>query len=175
MSRIRRSHLWMAALIVSVILLISPVPPPFPQLSSLFFGTAGAEEKASPAGSARGSRLGLVETTGVTLTLLDVEVADKEGKPLRGLGKEDFHVSLNGKDWPLYSVDDLCSCEPSPSGGEAKRNGGESSSGGAPMRVAGPPAERATEPPAPGSPGSESPAPPSREAARAEEAAGDLP
>lgn len=60
------------------------------------------EQKAAP--------VGLQETAGVSLTLLDVEVVDKQGRPVRGLTKDDFHVSLNGLDYPIYSVDDLCAC-----------------------------------------------------------------
>ncbi len=52
-----------------------------------------------------------VEKTKVVLTLLDVAVTDKNGRPRPGLQKEDFSVTLNGHDWPVYSVDDLCSCE----------------------------------------------------------------
>ena len=57
---------------------------------------------------------GVVERAGVTLTLIDVEVAGRDGQPLRGLTKEDFEVRLDGREWPVYSVDDLCGCEPSP-------------------------------------------------------------
>ena len=53
---------------------------------------------------------GLVERSGVSLMLLDVEVRDEQGRPLRGLRKEDFAVYLNGRPWPLVSVDDLCPC-----------------------------------------------------------------
>ncbi|MEE8412237.1 MAG: hypothetical protein V3S47_07010, partial [Acidobacteriota bacterium] len=53
---------------------------------------------------------GLVERSGVSLMLLDVEVRDEEGRPLRGLRKEDFAVYLNGRRWRLVSVDDLCPC-----------------------------------------------------------------
>jgi len=58
---------------------------------------------------------GLVERSGVSLMLLDVEVRDEQGRPLRGLRKEDFAVYLNGKPWSLVSVDDLCACsDPGP-------------------------------------------------------------
>jgi VWFA-related protein len=49
-----------------------------------------------------------VETTGVTLVLLDVAVTDKDGMPLHGLTVADFSVTLNGRKRPIYSVDDLC-------------------------------------------------------------------
>ncbi|PYT07908.1 MAG: hypothetical protein DMF49_06710 [Acidobacteria bacterium] len=51
---------------------------------------------------------GLVETVRVSLILLDVEVADERGGPIRGLKKEDFRVTLNGKTAEIYSVDDFC-------------------------------------------------------------------
>lgn len=51
---------------------------------------------------------GLVETTGLSLMLLDVEVLDEEGRPVPGLTEKDFTVRLNGKPWPIYSLDDLC-------------------------------------------------------------------
>jgi hypothetical protein len=57
---------------------------------------------------------GVVERAGVKLTLIDVEVTGRDGQPLRGLTKEDFEVRLDGREWPVYSVDDLCGCEPSP-------------------------------------------------------------
>lgn len=68
------------------------------------------DPNARPVGS-----LGLVEQAGISLTLIDVEVNDKKGRPMRGLKKADFSVSLNGRDWPIYSVDDLCTCDDSSS------------------------------------------------------------
>ncbi len=60
-------------------------------------------------------KLGIVEEVGVRLTLLDVEVTDAKGKPVRGLRTADFAVTLDGRPWPVYSVDDLCACDPDPS------------------------------------------------------------
>jgi len=51
-----------------------------------------------------------VETATVTLMLLDVEVTDRDGQPVRGLTLRDFKVRMDGKDWPVESVDDLCPC-----------------------------------------------------------------
>ena len=63
---------------------------------------------------------GVIERAGVTLTLLDIDATDKAGRPLPGLSAEDFKVRLNGRVWPIYSVDDLCSClEPGPSTAES--------------------------------------------------------
>ena len=59
------------------------------------------------------ARLGLVEEAGIELTLIDVEVTDKDGRPVRGLKKKDFFVYLNGKEWSVYSVDEMCDCEES--------------------------------------------------------------
>ena len=60
---------------------------------------------------------GLVERADVTLTLLDIDATDKAGRPLPGLSADDFKVRLNGRIWPIYSVDDLCSCgQPAPTG-----------------------------------------------------------
>lgn len=81
---------------------------------------AGAEEKPRATGH--------VERADVTLMLLDVEAIDKHGTPLRGLAKKDFSVLLDGRPWPVYSVDDSCSCAeqedsntsaPPPAAGEA--------------------------------------------------------
>jgi VWFA-related protein len=52
----------------------------------------------------------LVEKTGISLMLLDVEVTDEQGNPVPGLTKEDFFLKLNGKRREIYSVDDLCGC-----------------------------------------------------------------
>ena len=53
------------------------------------------------------------DITTVTLMLLDVEVTDRKGNPIRGLRKEDFTVRLDGRAWPIESVDDMCPCEAS--------------------------------------------------------------
>src|SRR5437867_839501 len=81
-----------------------------------FAGLAGVlesatREEAAVAGAEQPTKLGLVESVGVALALLDVEVKDEHGKPSRGLVKDDFRVWLNGHEWALYSVDDLCTCE----------------------------------------------------------------
>jgi VWFA-related protein len=62
---------------------------------------------------------GLVETTGLSLMLLDVEVLDEDGRPVPGLTENDFTVRLNGKRWPIYSLDDLCPTPEQPSAEEA--------------------------------------------------------
>jgi VWFA-related protein len=59
-------------------------------------------------------RIGLHEEASVELTLVDVEVTDKRGRPIRGLTKDDFAVTLNWKSWPVYSVDDFCASEERP-------------------------------------------------------------
>src|SRR5437899_506019 len=100
---------------------------------------ATPQKNADAKGEGQPARLGLVERAGVSLTLLDVEVTDERGKPLRGLKKEDFRVRLNGREWPLYSVDDLCTCEEDavagrgvqrPQGPPAASKSAASSSGG---------------------------------------------
>jgi VWFA-related protein len=63
--------------------------------------------------SAATTHSGLVETTTVSLMLVDVEVTDEQGHPLRGLTRKDFTVLLDGKKSDVYSVDDLCSCSES--------------------------------------------------------------
>ncbi|MCZ6650625.1 MAG: hypothetical protein O7D35_08145 [Acidobacteria bacterium] len=55
--------------------------------------------------------LGLQEEAGVALLLLDVEVLDKEGRPLPGLTMADFQIFVDGKSYPLVAVDDFCACE----------------------------------------------------------------
>jgi VWFA-related protein len=42
---------------------------------------------------------------------LDVEVRDADGNPIPGLTEDDFELWLNIRDWPIYSVDDLCACD----------------------------------------------------------------
>jgi len=70
-------------------------------------GVIGAQDKkAEP----EPYRVDFIEETGIDLILLDVEVYDEDGRPLRGLSKEDFILKINGKIRTLYSVDDLCSC-----------------------------------------------------------------
>jgi len=64
-------------------------------------GLVPAQEPLRPRG---------VETTTVTLMLLDVVVTDHDGHPVRGLSRKDFRVRLDGKDWSVESVDDLCPC-----------------------------------------------------------------
>lgn len=49
-----------------------------------------------------------IETARVTLLLVDVYPVDDQGRPIEGLTREDFTVFLNGKQWPISSVDDLC-------------------------------------------------------------------
>ena len=44
----------------------------------------------------------------VTLILIDVPGRDDQDRPLAGLTQEDFALTLDGRPWPLYSVDDLC-------------------------------------------------------------------
>jgi hypothetical protein len=56
---------------------------------------------------------GLVEKTGVSLVLLDIEAVDADGRPVRGLEPADFVVRRNGRLWPVVSVDDFCPCVPS--------------------------------------------------------------
>ena len=51
---------------------------------------------------------GIVERSGVTLMLLDVEVLSKKGNPVRGLRIDDFGIQINGREQPIYSLDDLC-------------------------------------------------------------------
>jgi len=55
-------------------------------------------------------RSSFIETAEVSLILLDVVVTDKQGRPVPGLTKGDFTIRLNGRKWPIYSVDDLCGC-----------------------------------------------------------------
>jgi len=69
-----------------------------------------ADDRHDSAAAAASPRLGLNESTGITLTALDVDARDPQGRPMRGLTRTDFHVTLDGRDWPVYSVDDLCSC-----------------------------------------------------------------
>ncbi len=70
----------------------------------------GGEPSRTQERSAPPVRSGLVETTRVSLMLVDVEVTDEHGNPMRGLTRDDFTVLLDGRKSSVYSVDDLCSC-----------------------------------------------------------------
>jgi hypothetical protein len=59
-------------------------------------------------------RVDYMEEAGVELMLLDLEVYDEEGRPVRGLLAEDFALTVNGRFRDIYSVDDLCRCEAEP-------------------------------------------------------------
>jgi VWFA-related protein len=72
----------------------------------------GAQE--TQAGPPDPHEVDYIEETGVELMLLDVEVYDNAGRPLRGLSKEDFTLTINGRVRQLYSVDDLCPCMEQP-------------------------------------------------------------
>lgn len=58
---------------------------------------------------------GYVEEVETALVLLDMRVKDQKGEPVRGLGKSDFEVSVDGHAWPVEAVDDFCGCGPSSS------------------------------------------------------------
>ncbi|MFQ5719276.1 MAG: hypothetical protein ACE5IK_06980 [Acidobacteriota bacterium] len=53
---------------------------------------------------------GLIENVEVSLTFLDVEVLDRDGRPMPGLTKDDFKVRVGARQWPIYSLDDFCRC-----------------------------------------------------------------
>jgi VWFA-related protein len=95
---------------------------------------------------------GIVERSGITLMLLDVEVTDREGNPIPGLREEDFIVQLDGHVQEIYSLDDLCRAAPDErlvaeleSGGEGSPTGSEIASAvpAERPRVGPPEAERA--------------------------------
>ena len=69
--------------------------------------SSGAEKQAPPSTPPSG----LVEKTGVSLILLDIEAVDRAGNPLRGLHVGDFAVRRSGRPWPVISVDDFCACD----------------------------------------------------------------
>lgn len=91
----------------------------------LAVGVLGASgDSPSPPATAPAVHPGLRETTGITLTILDVEVRDKDGRPMRGLRRDDFQIRLGSQEWPLYSLDDLCTCPDESSEQAAARGGG---------------------------------------------------
>ncbi len=53
---------------------------------------------------------GIVESTEVSLMLLDVVAQDRDGKPMRGLKRGDFAVRIDGRAWTIETADDLCPC-----------------------------------------------------------------
>jgi hypothetical protein len=67
----------------------------------------------------------LVETTEVSLILLDVVVTDRQGRPMPGLTKDDFVIKLDGRAYPIYSVDDLCGCVDESEGAESIEDRGQ--------------------------------------------------
>lgn len=79
---------------------------------------AAAPDRTISEGDSQGGpvRLDIVERTGITLILLDVEVTDERGRPLPGLTEKDFRLQLDYRSWPIYSVDDLCSAPGGPDG-----------------------------------------------------------
>jgi len=56
--------------------------------------------------------IGFSESTGRALLFLDVEATDAKGRPMPGLTRDDFKVKLDLIPRRLYSVDDLCPCNP---------------------------------------------------------------
>ncbi|MFQ5720093.1 MAG: hypothetical protein ACE5IK_11160 [Acidobacteriota bacterium] len=77
-----------------------------------------AEEKTRPPVD-----LGLIEEAEVHLIILDVEVTDRDGRPIRGLDAADFELELSGKRWPIESVDDFCRCGRPPARAAARQAG----------------------------------------------------
>ncbi|MFQ5671285.1 MAG: VWA domain-containing protein [Acidobacteriota bacterium] len=83
---------------------------PLAGLSLLFlWGSSALFSQEKPTAN-QPADIGLHEESGVSLILLDVEVRDKEGRPLPGLTKDDFTLYRGARRWPIYSVDDLCTC-----------------------------------------------------------------
>ena len=94
-----------AALVAAGLLTVSPAVQ-----------VAQGEEAPAPSG--------LIETSGISLILLDVEVQDKQGRPMPGLTKRDFTVRLDLFEREIYSVDDFCPAAPESAGppeGSAER------------------------------------------------------
>jgi VWFA-related protein len=60
---------------------------------------------------------GLVERTRATLLLLEVEAVDRKGRRMPGLAREDFVVRLDGRLWPVATLDDLCAATSGAPGG----------------------------------------------------------
>ncbi len=128
----KRKRTFVTAVVALMALTASPVQPqPVPDVE---------EKEGEPLESA------LIETTGVTLMLLDVVVTDKQGRFVRGLTRDDFDVVLNGRSWPIYSVDDLCGCPEGPHLADTPPS---------PETTTRPPDRRASDPGAPASPAPE--------------------
>ncbi len=97
---------------------------------------------------------GLIEKTGVALFLLDIEVRDRSGNPMRGLTAADFVVRRNGRLWPVVTADDFCTCVPESSPATVAATAGATEATPTPARAAnepGPPplADDDSAPPAP--------------------------
>ncbi len=100
-----------SAWILAVVTLVPLHPMAFPaaapdQLHAGDDQTQPAEPDAEPPPI----DLGLEESVGVRLILLDVEVHHRDGQPIPGLTRDDFQVFERTRAWEIYSVDDLCSC-----------------------------------------------------------------
>jgi VWFA-related protein len=74
----------------------------------LAFGLAPGVPGQDDSGETHDS--GLTVEVGVSRLFLDVEVVDTDGRPMPGLTQEDFTIRLNNREYPIYSVDDLCGC-----------------------------------------------------------------
>ncbi len=51
---------------------------------------------------------GVIEEIRVERVLIDVIAEDADGRPMPGLVRDDFGVTLDGDAWPVETVDDLC-------------------------------------------------------------------
>ncbi len=87
-------------------------------------GVVAAQEAARESDEAdEPRRRGFVQEESVRLIVLDVRATDESGAPRRGLTKDDFLLRLDGRPWPIYSVDDLCSEMPGTGAGSAEQPG----------------------------------------------------
>jgi len=112
-------------------------PPPAAQQSPQA-PQASPAPQAPPAPAAPG----LIEKTGVALYLLDIEVRDRSGNPMRGLTAADFVVRRNGRLWPVVTADEFCACAPEPSAAIATATQATPTPAPATEEPAPPPAER---------------------------------
>lgn len=73
------------------------------------FLTAGLAANHATVEPPRKVNRGLTESIEVSLVIIDVQVLDRKGNPVRGLAAKDFDVAVDGRTVPIVSFDAACS------------------------------------------------------------------
>lgn len=80
----------------------------------LCLATVAVFPSPSTAQEAPPSQSGLVEKVEVRLVIMDVQVLDRKGKPVSGLTRGDFDLTVDGRPVPLATFDVSCPESPGP-------------------------------------------------------------